>query len=298
MTAVAGGLCAAIIWAVGSIGASRAARQLGPLLTLGWVMLIGLGLMALILPFSRSPSLSASSALWLVLAGVGNVAGLLLMYCALRIGQMGVVMPITTTEGGVAALIAIAAGQPAGATQGAALATTVVGVVLIAIARRTPVVESAAAALTEDGVTSVGIHGRHDRRAAACASLAALSFGAGLYGTGRAGGVLPAAWAVMPPRIVGVLAVTVPLALSRRLRRPRGAGRWLLLSAVCEVTGFLAYTWGARQAIAVAAVLATLTGAFSAGIGRMMFGERLHATQIIGVLVTSVGVATLSALGA
>ena len=42
MAAVLGGLGAAIIWAAGSVGASHAARGLGPMLTLAWVMLIGL----------------------------------------------------------------------------------------------------------------------------------------------------------------------------------------------------------------------------------------------------------------
>jgi drug/metabolite transporter (DMT)-like permease len=110
--------------------------------------------------------------------------------------------------------------------------------------------------------------------------------------------VLPATWAVMPPRVVGVVAVTLPLALSRRLRRPRGCVRWLALSGVCEVGGFFAYTLGARHGIAVAAVLATLTGAFGTAIGRLLFSERLGATQLAGVAVTFVAVATLSLLSA
>ena len=300
MAAVLGGLGAAIIWAVGSVGASRAARGLGPMQTLAWVMLIGFVLVGVILPFSAPASPSAGALVWLVLGGAGNVGGLLLMYRALRIGQMGVVMPIVTTEGGIAAAIAIAAGQSVGALRGAALTATVIGVAMTAISPRPAVAASTMpAAPVSGGPRAVADPSGHDdRRAAAWASLGAVAFGVGLYATARAGAVLPAAWAVMPPRVVGVVAVTVPLALSRRLSRPHGCLRWLLLSGVCEVGGFFAYTLAARHGIAVAAVLATLTGAFGTAIGRLLFGERLRATQLAGVAVTFLAVATLSSLSA
>jgi drug/metabolite transporter (DMT)-like permease len=282
MAAVLGGLGAAVIWAVGSIGAARAARGLGPMLTLAWVMLIGLVLTALLLPFSRTVSPSWSALAWLLLGGAGNVGGLLLMYRALRVGRMGVVMPIVTTEGGIAAAISILAGQTVGVVRGVALAATMLGVAMTGISRRP----------AQDG------SGQGDRGAAGWAALGALAFGAGLYGTGRAGAVLPAAWAVLPPRVVGVVAVTLPLAFAGRLRRPGACARWLALSGVCEVGGFLAYTAGARHGIAVAAVLATLTGAFGTALGRVLYGERLHASQLAGVALLLVSVAVLSAQSA
>jgi drug/metabolite transporter (DMT)-like permease len=92
--------------------------------------------------------------------------------------------------------------------------------------------------------------------------------------------------------------VTLPLALTKRLSGPHGCARWLLLSGVCEVGGFVAYAVGARHGIAIAAVLATLTGAFGVAIGRVLFGERLRATQLLGALVTLFSIAALSALSA
>lgn len=90
MAAVLGGLGAALIWSVGMAFASRAARALGPTLTLAWVMLIGLLALALVLPWTGGAHLSAAAIVWLALGGAGNVAGLLILYHALRIGQMGV----------------------------------------------------------------------------------------------------------------------------------------------------------------------------------------------------------------
>jgi drug/metabolite transporter (DMT)-like permease len=303
VAAVLGGLGAALLWSIGTTFASRAARAMGSMLTLAWVMLVGLVALALVLPFSGSAHISGTSALWLFLGGAGNVAGLLLMYHSLRIGQMGVVMPIVSTEGGIAALIAILAGQTVGGVRGAALALTVVGVIMTALARRPSDPDPAVAALAagdepapghRDSVPTPQGHG--DRRAALWALVAALSFGISLYGTGRAGEVLPTAWAVMPPRVIGVLAITLPLLLRGELRIPRGTAHLLVVAGLCEVAGFFSYATGASHSIPVAAVLATLTGAFGAGFGRLLFGERLQNTQVVGIVVIFIGVATISAI--
>ena len=63
-----------------------------------------------------------------------------------------------------------------------------------------------------------------------------------------------------------------------------------------EVAGFFSYALGAKHGIAVAAVMATLTGAFGALIGRLLYGERLRAAQLVGVALIMAGVATVSAL--
>lgn len=299
MMAVVGGLGAAIIWSLGTAYSSRAARALGPQLTLAWVMLIGLVALAAVLPFSGGVRLSASTVVWLALGGIGNVGGLLILYHSFRIGQMGVVMPIAGTEGGIAALISILAGQRVGALAAVALAATVIGVVMTAIVRR-PVSGVPASATPPSRAAGKwpSPRGHEDRRAAIWACAAALSFGVSLFATGRAGTLLPPAWAVMPPRVVGVLVVTIPIALRGRLHCPPAALRLLAIAGVCEVGGFFAYALGARHGIAVAAVLATLTGAISAGVGRLLYGERLHATQLAGIAVISAGVATLSAITA
>lgn len=318
MAAVLGGLGAALIWSIGAIFTSRVSRTVGPMLTLAWVMLVGLVVLSLTLPFSGSAHISSRSALWLLLGGAGNVVGLLILYHALRIGQMGVVMPIVSTEGGIAAAIAIVTGQPVGVLRGVALALTVVGVMLTGMGRRRDEPEpasagpdAAAGALIPQAdepsgwrrsvVSAEGVipppRGHQDRRAAAWAVLGALAFGVSLWGTGRAGGVLPTAWAIMPPRVIGVVAVTLPLAARWQLGIPRATVPLLLAAGVLEVAGFFSYALGAKHGIAVAAVLATLTGAFGALIGRLLYGERLRATQLVGVVLILAGVATVSALG-
>lgn len=299
MEAFLGGLGAAVIWAVGSIFASRAARALGIMLTLAWVSLVGLVVLALVLPWSGSARLSATAVVWLVLGGTGSVGGLLLMYRSLRIGQVGVVMPIVCTEGGIAALISIVTGQPASVAVGIALGVIVVGVILTATARSPAEARAPNPAVTADRSAAVPTpRGYGDRRAAAWSIAAAFSFGISLFATGRAGGLLPTAWAVMPARVIGVLAVTAPLAARRRLRWASGTGHLVLIAGICEAAGSFVYTTGARQNIAIAAVLTTLTAPISVGFGHLLFGERLQVTQVLGVVIIFVGVATLTALTA
>ncbi len=135
MIAVLGGLGAAFAWALTMICATRATRLIGATSVLAWVMLIGL---VLTLPWALIrgvPEVDGSAARWLLLAGVGNCVGLLLVYTGVRVGKVGVVAPIVSTEGAIAALIAVAAGEQLAPGTGAALVVIAVGIVLAAASR-------------------------------------------------------------------------------------------------------------------------------------------------------------------
>lgn len=279
MIAILCGLGAAAAWAVTSLTGARASREIGPPATLAWVMLTGLVIVGPVALAQGVPDgLDAGSATWLVIAGAGNVGGLLLVYAGMRIGKVGVVAPISSTEGAVAALIAVAAGEQLGAGTAVALGVIVVGVVLAA---RPP-----AEAQT----------GHDDPRAALFAGAAACAFGASLYATGRASADLPIAWAVLPPRLLGVLFVTIPLLAASRLRLTRSAAPIVVASGIAEVVGFVAFAIGARHGIAITAVLASQFAAIAAIAARFLFGERIGRVATIGVVVIAVGVATVSAL--
>ena len=73
MTAALGGLAAAFVWSLGNLFAARSAHQLGAASTLAWIMLVGLGVLAVAIALGGSvPALSADTVAWLTLAGVGN----------------------------------------------------------------------------------------------------------------------------------------------------------------------------------------------------------------------------------
>ena len=282
MWAILGGLGAAAAWAAAMLTASRASRLVGAQTTLAWVMLTGLVVVGpLALAEGRPAGLDGDAAVWLALAGAGNIGGLLLSYTGLRIGKVGVVAPITSSEGAVAAVIAVAAGEHLGAWTAVALGVVVAGVVLAA---RPPA----------DRKES----GHDDPRAALFAAAAAGAFGTGLYATGRASADLPLAWAVLPPRILGVAIVTLPLLAAGRLRLTRAALPFVVASGLAEVGGFFAYAVGARHGIAIAAVLASQFAALAAIGAAYFFQERPGRIGVVGVVVTAAGVAAVSALRA
>lgn len=282
MWAILGGLGAAVAWAVTSLTSARSSRLIGAASTLSWVMLTGLLVVGPVALAQGKPAGLDGPALgWLALAGAGNVGGLLLLYTGFRLGGVGVVSPISSAEGAVAALLAVAAGEGLGAGTALALAAIVAGVVLVA---------SAHAHVPElDHVNP---------RAALFGLAAAGAFGTGLYATGRASLDLPIAWAILPPRLLGVAFVFLPVLLARRLRLTRAAAPFAIGSGFAEVCGFACYALGARHGIAVAAVIASQFAALSALAAAVLYGERLGRAGVVGVAVIAVGVAVVSAIQA
>ena len=282
MIAILGGRGAAVCWTVTTLCSSRASRLIGPFSVLAWVTIVGLAVTAPIAAFGGTPSnVGGSTVVWLVLSGVCNVGGLLLAYQALRIGKVGLASPIISTEGAIAAIIAVVAGEALGAPRGVALVVIVVGIVAVAA-----------------GSAGEEAPGINDTEAVLFATGAALSFGFGLYATGRISTEVPLAWAVLPARVVGVVAVAIPLILASRLRLTRRAAPFVVASGLAEVGGYFAFTLGARHGIAVTAVLGSQFAVTSALAAFLLFGEKLGRIRIAGVIVTAIGVAVLSALQA
>ena len=276
MIAILGGLGAALAFATSTLCATRASRSVGALPTLGWVMLVGLVVAVPVVLAAGGDRPGGSGLGWLAASGVGNVLGLGLVYSAVRSGKVGVVAPIASTEGAVAAVIAVALGEHVSAGVAVALVVVVVGVVLAAAAP--------------------GTEGRTSAPVLLLSGAAALSFGISIYATGRVSDELSVAWALLPARAVGAIAITLPLALSRRLVLTRKAAPLVAVAGVAEVGGFAADAVGARHGIAVAAVLASQFAALAALGAFLLYRERLTRVQVAGVAVIAVGIALLSVL--
>jgi drug/metabolite transporter (DMT)-like permease len=278
LIALLGGLGAAACWAATTLTASRASKLIDPASVLAWVMLVGF-VVAVPLTFATGvPSgLGLPELGWLAASGAGNVGGLLFTYSAMRLGKVSIVAPVTSTEGAIAALLAVAAGESVGVGSGVMLLVIACGV---ALASTTP---------------AAGSHD-HPLRATLFAFAAAFFFGAGLYSTGRVSESLPIPWALIPPRVLGVVAVALPLIATRRLRITRKALPFVVASGLAELGGFASYAVGARHGIAIAAVLASQFAALAALAAFVLFRERLTRVQLAGVVAIAVGVAVLSAL--
>ena len=277
MIALLGGLGAALAWGVGTFFSARSSRMIGAWSVVAWVMLFGLiANLAVIAVGPRPGSLGAADIAWMLVSGLGNAVGLLLEYTALRRGKVGIVTPVTSTEGAIAAVLAVATGEALGLASGGSLAVVALGVVLAGVAPEEPTLEQ--------------------RKSGAfwLAGLAALSFGVGIFATGHLSSSLPVGWAVLPPRLVGVVIVTIPLALSRRLRITRSALPLVAFTGIAEVLGFVCFAVGARQSVAIAAVLGSQFAVVAGVVAYVFLNERLTRLQLAGVALIVAGVAALT----
>jgi drug/metabolite transporter (DMT)-like permease len=281
MQAIVGGVGAALVFATVTLCNSRSSRMIGAGPLLAWVMLIGLAITGPAVLLEGVPDgLDGEATTWLAVAGVGNVVGLLLAYAALRSGKVGVVAPLVSTQGAIAAVIAVIAGESISPGAGIALGAIACGVFLAGVG---PAGESRGAPRARATLYALG---------------AAVAIGWSLYATARASIELPVVWALLPSRVIGVAAVTVPLALRSGMRMTRKALPLVLVAGVCEVLGFALFAWGARDGIAVSAVLASQFAAVAAVAAYVLFRERLAPAQIAGVAIVVVGVGALSGIQA
>jgi drug/metabolite transporter (DMT)-like permease len=282
MAAILGGLGAALVFATATLCNSRSSRMIGASALLGWVM--GLGLAIIVVPVALDgfpDGLDAGSLTWMAVAGVGNVVGLLLAYAALRIGMVGLVAPIVATQGAVAAVFAVVAGESLSTVELVLLALIAVAVFVVASGSSDGQMVSARA--RRPGLYAIG---------------AALAIGASLYAVGRVSTDLTVAWSLLPSRLVGAVAVTVPLLVRSELVMTRRALPLVVAGAACEVGGFALFAFGARHGIAIAAVLSSQFAAIAAVGAYLLFGERLAPRQVAGVTVLVASVAVLSGIRA
>jgi len=316
VTAIIGGLGAAVLWAAATLCSSRSSRMLGSRVVLGWVMIVGVVVGLPIAAVSPAPATLEATTLGLLgLAGVCYVVGLQLAYSALRIGKVSVVAPIVATEGAVAALIAVALGDRIGVVAGIMLAAIASGVVLATLEPgRTDVpagdfdlvadaIDDAPARAgpteiaTALGATALGASGERlsdARRAALLATMSALVFGVGIVAAGRSASLVPVAWVALAARLVGLVAVVIPLALQGRLRLTRAALPLVAIAGTGEVIGSMLSAWGSRESIPITAVMGSQFAVFAAVAAYFLFGERLGRRQIVGVVLIVTGVTVLA----
>ena len=273
------GLGSAVMFACSTLMASRSIRMIGNNSVIGWIMLTGTIITIPFLIVSGWPDISGKNLLIMGFAGIGNIGGLFFSLRALQIGKVGLVAPIVSTEGALAAFMSALSGETLKAAVIFALVAIVVGVVIAAIAPDPAPIA-------------------HEKPAQAVlfSTLASLCFAATLFATGGLSGTIPIAWLSLPPRLAGVLLVTIPLAISGKLRISKKALPLVLGSGVAEVVGFSSFALGAGYSIAITSVVASQFAPIAAILAFIIFKERLGKMQINGIVLIILGVAALTAL--
>jgi drug/metabolite transporter (DMT)-like permease len=312
VTAILGGLAAAIMWATATLASSRSSRMIGSRVVLAWVMIVGaiVGLpLALI---TGIPTEIPPATLPLVLlAGLCYSGGLYVTYRALTIGKVSIVAPIVATEGAVGAMVAVALGDPLSLIAALILAVIAGGVVLSAIEPARPDVpagdiELAADALDgparDDARARIADHAAllvddaaRTRKTVLLSVAGALIFGVGLVASGKAASLIPPIWVAVSARMIGLAVVALPLVVQRRLVLTRQVLPLVVIAGIGEIIGSTASAWGSIHSIPITAVLGSQFAAIAAVAAFLLFGERLSSTQIAGVVLIVVGVSALAA---
>ena len=277
MVSIVFGLLTAGFFASSSLLSSRSVKAIGSASSLAWAMLVGLIVTTPFVFASGVPANLGSSLPWMAVAGFGNAIGILIAGFALRVGKVGVVAPILATEGAIAAVIAAVLGESIAPIVAFLLMVIVGGIVLSAVAPDPEPLE-------------------HERPlyAVVLSTIAAACFGLSLFATGNLSDELPIAWVLLPPRLVGVVAILLPLLLARRLRITRSTAPLVIGMGFTEVLGFICFAIGAQYQVAVTSVLASQFAPIAAVAAYLLFKERLGRMQIAGVIVLVLGVTSLT----
>lgn len=277
MTSIVFGLATAVLFACSGLLYSRAVKDIGPWVAVGWSFVVGLIIVLPFLVMAGVPDNLATQSPGLVAAGAGNVAGLALAGFAFRVGKVGIVTPVVATEGAISAVLAAATGQRIAPVIAFWLFVIVVGVVVSAIA---PDPEPL----------------KHERTGLAVllSVFASIAFGVGLFAAGSVSDDVPIAWLLLAARAVGVLVIVLPLVVTRRMQLTRRSAPLVVGIGACEVLGATCFAIGAQFDIAVASVLASQFAPIAAVLAYLLFKEKLGRLQITGVAILVVAVTALS----
>jgi drug/metabolite transporter (DMT)-like permease len=271
------GLLTAVFFASSGLMSSRAVKVIGSWSSAAWTMVFGLLITLPFLFVSGVPEGLGGSLGWMAVAGAGNVMGLVLVGLAFRVGKVGVIAPIVATEGAISAVIAALLGESIAPIVGFLLVLIVAGIVISAVAPDPEPLD-------------------HERPvlAVVLATCGALTFGVSLFATGYISGDLPISWVLLPARLVGVIALAIPLAVTGRLRLTRGTVPFVVGMGLAEVVGFTCFAIGAQYQVAVTSVLASQFAPIAAVMAYVLFKEKLGRLQITGVVILVAAVTALS----
>lgn len=279
MIVLLSGLVAAVVWAVGTLASARLMRVVTSATALAWVSVLELVMLAPALALGGTPHVVTGSTLaWLIVSGVTSTMASFFAYAAMKRGKVGIVAPIISIEGGIAALIAVLGGEHLAMSTVAVLIVVTVGVMIASVAK------GHGSELGNPALASI------------LAVMCAASSGTNLYAVGRLSTELSIAWTLLPAKAVSALIFTVPLLVARRMRISRWVALLALFAGAGELLGFGAYAYGSRHGIAVTAVTASLFAPLAAVCAFLLFRDRLSRLQILGVTTVAVGVAVLAGL--
>jgi drug/metabolite transporter (DMT)-like permease len=266
-------LGAAVLYGSADFFGGLTARRANTIATVFWSQLVGLILLAAVLPFLPAATVSSGDWAWGFVAGFSGGIGVALLYRALAVGAMAVVAPTTAV---IAAIIPVLFAFVLGERL---RPLTVLGVALalvaIALVSRPPKEADAVSARSKGRTLPPGFV------LAICAGIAVGIFFLSLARTTMAAGM----WPLVAARIASIaLFAAIALLAKRTLRMSRIAGTTAFAGGALDMAANALYMVAARIGpLSIVVTLASLYPASTVLLARFVLHERLSLLQIIGI---------------
>jgi drug/metabolite transporter (DMT)-like permease len=282
---IAYGISSAVSWGAADFAGGLASRTLGSLTTATVGQAIGFAAITLLALLSPESGLDGTEAAWAAGAGVGGALGLLCLYRALAVGEMGVAAPLVGAIGaGIPVLASVALGEAVGATQAAGIGCALAAVVVVSLGSRS---------------------GTAGWRVVPLVAAAGLGFATFYVAIDQAAGVSGHTWLPLLVARGSSLAVFVGLGAARSIRaRPQRrtlrlvGAHWRLLLAVGlgDLGGNLFFVLAnALGPLSIAVVLSSLYPVTTAALAWVVLRERLGRPQLAGALLAVAAIVLIAA---
>jgi len=271
MTAILA-LSAAMVYGTADFFGGVAARRTSPLAVTLFDHVVGLVLLAAVLPVLPATHPQPLDLLYGGAAGALGAGGLILFYRALSRGTMSVIAPVAALFGAaVPVVVGIGLGEQLSLPALAGIAIAVAAVGLVSRERR---VEGAATTPAGQGLG-------HPLVLAVVAGAAFGGFFLLLSRTGEAAGL----WPLFSARVVSVaLLASVTLLTGRSLRPTPGSRRLILAAGTGDILANVLYLLAVRHGlVSLVAVIVALYPAATVLLAQVVLNERLRRVQVAGL---------------
>lgn len=291
-TPVIAGLVTALCWGTADYTSRSQSERIGYYRSIIYSMIVTLVVLVPVTPFV-SPNLVAPPWALLVLAisGAINFVAFTFLYRAFHKGVVSVVAPVAYTYPAVTTVLSIALlGTFLPTVQILAITGIILGVILVST-RFSELSRSlsgkGAANLTAGFIPALG---------------ASATFGIVYVGVGYAAPLVSVVIPVTVLRIVGIsMGFLLAPALKQDARPVKGVfSKGIITIGVLETVGFLSLTYGISipgGSLPVVTAISGMGGAVAASYGLAFLKERLEPNQMIGVVLSLLGVFTLLYFG-
>ncbi len=220
----------------------------------------------------------------LLINGIATTVMTLLLYKGLARGPISVVAPIVASHPVLVVTIAVALGARPSAIDWAAMAVTIIGVVIVAQAGQEQAEDNPERGAKLRGTIAISIGSMLAYAVLVSAGQQAVP----IYGE------LQTLWI---GRIISLIALMAFMAASRQ--RPVLPMRWwpfLAAQGTLDAGGYLAlFAGSAEPGAEIVAVIASTFGVITVLLALVILRERVGALQWLGIVLTFIGVGTLSA---